>query len=511
MMQRAFELGYRRYEWKCDALNGPSRKAAKRLGFQVEGVFRQATIYKGRNRDTAWYSVIDSEWPELEGAFEKWLRPENFDEEGRQKISLRKLSSWQHFCCATKMLHYGSVVSSGGVMKIRIGSPVSGEYFYPRQKIINRLNKTLEGDNISFLAPRRTGKTSILFHLRDHCPEDNPHFFVNLETCTTPLQMIASLLVPFIKPTTKWGNALGSLKSGATSIIDRIESLSIVGNGISIKSGPQDWHKPAEQLLKLLESHECSLTYLLDEFPIFINSAARQDRDQCEALLRWFRVWRQQTVNSSIRFLVTGSIGLDSVVRRHKLADTVNDFRTVELPPLGESEALELLSALSSEISLSLPEPSAKHLLARLGNAYPYFVQIFVDELDNALPQAEKRLVTPELIDQIYRERVVISTGNEYLKHMWTRLKEALPDREYTAALTILKAIAHSERGFSRTQIEECVRATIPETAPLTEDELESILNLLKYDGYFQQDTEAPFRTRYFSNLLRDNCLRRYA
>jgi RimJ/RimL family protein N-acetyltransferase len=89
MMRRAFdELGYRRYEWKCDALNEPSRQAAQRLGFSFEGIFRQATIYKGRNRDTAWYSILDREWPALKRAFEQWLDPANFDETARQKRSL---------------------------------------------------------------------------------------------------------------------------------------------------------------------------------------------------------------------------------------------------------------------------------------------------------------------------------------------------------------------------------------------------------------------------------------
>ncbi len=88
MMKRAFELGYRRYEWKCDALNAPSRAAAQRLGLSFEGVFRQATHYKGRNRDTAWYAAIDKEWPELETAFRRWLDPGNFDEQGRQKSRL---------------------------------------------------------------------------------------------------------------------------------------------------------------------------------------------------------------------------------------------------------------------------------------------------------------------------------------------------------------------------------------------------------------------------------------
>lgn len=89
MMARAFDdLGYRRYEWKCDALNAASRAAAERLGFTYEGTFRQATHYKGRNRDTAWFSILDSEWPSLKARYDTWLAPENFDKHGQQIRSL---------------------------------------------------------------------------------------------------------------------------------------------------------------------------------------------------------------------------------------------------------------------------------------------------------------------------------------------------------------------------------------------------------------------------------------
>ena len=93
MMKRVFELGYRRYEWKCNSLNAPSRAAAQRLGFSYEGVFRQAAVHKGRNRDTAWFSIIDSEWPSLRAAFERWLAPANFDQDGRQRVSLSSLTA----------------------------------------------------------------------------------------------------------------------------------------------------------------------------------------------------------------------------------------------------------------------------------------------------------------------------------------------------------------------------------------------------------------------------------
>jgi len=92
MMQRAFGLGYRRYEWKCDAFNAASCSAAQRFGFSFEGIFRQATMYKGRNRDTAWFSITDREWPTLKDAFLTWMKADNFDDQGNQLRSLRSLT-----------------------------------------------------------------------------------------------------------------------------------------------------------------------------------------------------------------------------------------------------------------------------------------------------------------------------------------------------------------------------------------------------------------------------------
>jgi len=94
LMRHVFDdLGYRRFEWKCDSLNAPSRQAAERLGFRFEGIFRQVVVYKGRSRDTAWFSIMDHEWPVLATAFAEWLAPGNFDAQGRQLRSLVALRS----------------------------------------------------------------------------------------------------------------------------------------------------------------------------------------------------------------------------------------------------------------------------------------------------------------------------------------------------------------------------------------------------------------------------------
>jgi len=93
MARHVFEtLRYRRYEWKCNALNEPSKRAALRFGFTYEGTFRQHMIIKGRNRDTAWFSMLEGEWPAIKASFERWLAPQNFDADGKQKTSLRELT-----------------------------------------------------------------------------------------------------------------------------------------------------------------------------------------------------------------------------------------------------------------------------------------------------------------------------------------------------------------------------------------------------------------------------------
>lgn len=99
MMREAFALGYRRYEWKCHAFNEASRAAALRLGLSFEGVFRNARVVKGRNRDTAWFAAIDREWPALDAAFQRWLSPANFDAEGKQRVALSELTR--------PLLHHG--------------------------------------------------------------------------------------------------------------------------------------------------------------------------------------------------------------------------------------------------------------------------------------------------------------------------------------------------------------------------------------------------------------------
>ena len=389
-------------------------------------------------------------------------------------------------------------------MKFRIGSPVSGDNFFQRPLVISSLRNALGRDHVSFLAPRRTGKTSVLIHLEETAPGNHPHFRINLEKCTRPDQMISTLLKPFSEQNSRWKKSLGTVWDGVSKLDFKIGPA-----GIGFEKAGKDWQKPAEAFLTTLLNHDGPITFLLDEFPILVDAAAKEDHKNCEAMLRWFREWRQRTADTDIRFLVTGSIGLDNVVRRHGLADTVNDFDSIGLPPLTEDQAIEFISKLADGEGLTLSKTQAAQMLDLLGNAYPYFIQIFVAEIHDRYQPSES--ITSDLIEQVYHERMVSGPRNKYLPHMWDRLGQSLNEQELRMAQAVLRAVVRSKDGLSGEQIAEAARSALPQTEDLDSSTLGYVIEVLKHDGYLQQDLKAPHRTRFFSNLLRDYWLRRHA
>ena len=398
-------------------------------------------------------------------------------------------------------------------MKLKIGAPVSGKNFFPRPDIIFRLRKALGRDHVSFLAPRRTGKTSVLIHLEESSAEDHPRFRINLETCTTPAEMVTALLKAVGKEGSRWSQVTTGIWKKVSASMEAIEAISIAGTKVTFQKGSKDWQKPADALLHQLLKHDGPITFLLDEFPILVDAIAKSDRDECESMLRWFREWRQRTSDTQIRFLVTGSIGLANVVRRHGFSDTVNDFDSVELPPLQPEDARQFILSLAEGNGLTLSEKHAAQILDLVGNAYPYFLQIFLAEIDNACPpeEGQDRPITSELIRRIYRERIITGPRNKYLPHMWERLEKSMLEEEVVLARAILRAIAKQEKGLSREQLTSAAREALPEEIGLNDDALQQVLEILKHDAYLLQNTDPPYHFSFFSNLLHDYWKRRHA
>ncbi len=394
-------------------------------------------------------------------------------------------------------------------MEIRIGPPVSGENYFARPDIEELLRRKLGRGNVSFMAARRTGKTSLLRRLVDEAPDTTPHFLINLEKCTTPEHWLAEMVAPVLGERGRWGRALDRCREP----LRKIEGLEFPGIG-KVRFRGTDWRDASATFLDTLIAHAQPVVFLLDEFPILVDEMARQDVDRCRAMLRWFREWQQRTFDAGIRFLVTGSIGLDGVVKRYGLWDAVNQLERAELPPLEPEQGIAFLLRLSSDNGVALDEPRARVILDLVGAPWPYFLQIFVAQLRDHAPDPDRAD-----LERIYQERMIGAGRDQHVDHMWERLRRVFEPSEERLAKDVLKVVARADEGLTRRALEATARRAVEDRGTDFDEELwRFVFQVLEHDGYLAAvpvavpgGGDGPVRFRFFSNLLRDCWRRHYA
>ena len=408
--------------------------------------------------------------------------------------------------CAIFLLRNRKIAQYSYCMDIKTGPPVTGNNFYPRPLLIKRIHQRIRRGHLAFLGPRRTGKTSILNEIFSSPPEGFVPVLLNLEKHDIVAgwleAMVRAIRVALNKPEPK----LAWIKSKGKEFLNRMASIKFPVGEIELNAPMADhaWRLVADDLQALLNESGAPLLFLLDEFPVFLNLVAgKSSREEVEAVLNWFRALRTEP-NVSFRFLVTGSIGLKAVVRRLGLAPSINDFDTLEIPPLEESEALELVCCLAKDNAIVLSKKNPGQILRLLGANWPILIQLFVSEIQDA------NFRTPPTALQLtglYQSRLVNDgRSNEYCSGMFTRLKVVFTASECRLAREILKQLCASARGLSREEFETIHARLIPDAAQrsLQDDDLENVIEVLKHDGYVLRENEGECRTRFASNILRD-------
>ncbi|MCK7494387.1 MAG: hypothetical protein MZW92_26810 [Comamonadaceae bacterium] len=268
-----------------------------------------------------------------------------------------------------------------------------------------------------------------------------------------------------------------------------------VSNPEFFKLTETGWTDSAGEFLEELNRLDQAVLFLLDEFPIMINLFAKRHGElEAESALRWFRAWRQENLGGNVRFLLTGSIGLDSVVRRLGFPDAINDLRRQELWPLRRRRGHRADPALGLRQFAAWTRRSPLRWQGNScgspGTAWPYFLQLFVAELQEANP----RPVTRAGVKLIY-DKVVFGKRSQYAEHMWKRLNDVFPAPLADAARAVLKLVADSSNGVERQEL----RARTPVIEP---EDFNYVLDVLGHDGYLRETDDGRFV--FFSNLLRD-------
>ena len=384
-------------------------------------------------------------------------------------------------------------------MKNRTGKPVRGDDFFDRERELAEIWHLLERDNLLLLAPRRTGKTSLMNEMVDRPISGARCFFVDVESVDSEAQFAARILRKLYseEPEGAWW---ARLSDGVRDVLSRVGKVAAGPVEVDLSRALEsDWRESATTILTLLRGLDGHKVLLIDEFPRFVQRLLMKEGgpQRTQLLLDWFRELRisRELEEAKVHFLLAGSIGLDAVVSRSNLSGSINDLEVFHLGPLVAGQDRQLIDALCRGEALELPEAVRQRICEAIDWPVPYHLQLVFSEVLRAV-KFRAMDPSPRLVDDC----VEALTGPERRKnfaHWEERLRDPLatkPERDWIAE--ILRAAARDPEGITREHAAELKHRH----APALELDVDALLLSLHHDGYLVLDGA---RWRFGSSLLR--------
>lgn len=394
-----------------------------------------------------------------------------------------------------------------------VGRPVRGGNFFDRERELRLLWQRLATDHVLLLAPRRVGKTSLLYRLADDAPQHELRaVYLTVAHAQREVEFVKALV-----------DALGSHKDGEGAVkrVSKGPLKRLLRRTRRIDAGPlsfefdtsapdaeQHWTTMAEELATAMERLGHAWLVLVDELPIFVMTLLRQDPTGLRArgFLNWFRDLRNPAGRAPrIRWVVAGSIGLDAVVARHNVGDTINDLNPVALGAFTPQVADAFLRALAESYGLVLGDDVRARVCERAGWLIPFYLQIIFSKL-HELATEHLETPTPALVDRVVDE-LLGPTYRAYFDYWRQRLTEELGHPDDTQALALLSAAARAPEGASRDVLAQVLGEHVSDAAE-RDAQLRYLLDILENDGYLVREAD---QYRFRSALLREFWVRRVA
>jgi hypothetical protein len=398
---------------------------------------------------------------------------------------------------------------TGGRVQNHVGRPVRGENFCGRQEELGRITGWLQQNHVLLLAPRRVGKTSLMYKLAaDRAAAGKPVVYTSAAGGQdSELALILSLYHEAAKVSAPVRERLlaGQVKRalGAGASFEAF-GLQLALAGLS----PSSWPDVGDELIDALRATDQDWLLLLDELPVFVVKlvAAPEGHGRAQRLLEWLRDARQGPAVGAdrLRWLMAGSIGLDAVAQRLQLGATINDLLIARLGAFPEADARALLAGLSQGHALPLSAPAVDRLLARVGWLIPHHIQLAVHQL------LEQRRAGDGPVDAAKVDLAINAleqpSANAYFDTWTQRLTEELGRPQDGLARALLGACARDPEGATLGVLDAVLYAAVP--AEDRHEQRAYLLRVLENDGYIVEENQ---RWRFRSPLLRAWWLRRFA
>jgi hypothetical protein len=398
-------------------------------------------------------------------------------------------------------------------LKQGLGNWVDGDLFFDREKELEVFSNYLrQRVNLLLVAPRRIGKTSFMRQASRVLADEIIGLYVDVEKSASPEEAIVELGLACKPFKSLWTKAVGAFGE----LLTKLESVKVSELSITLRSSlnADNWRQKGDELIAVLAAAADQAgkptVLFFDEVPILVNRILRGPegtRSETPAstdrrlIADMFMSWMRDNAarhKGKVVFVVTGSIGLEPVLRRAGLSGTINALHPFELKPWRDEIAVACLLALAADAEFPLPEPQAAHMVARLGCAIPHHIQLFFDHLRSAyILDDESGDVTSAFIDTVYDSKMTGLHGHADLMHMEERLKLVLDDKLFELALTLLTETAVVG------SLAEDASAAITKRLRAERSDLLETLSILQHDGYLRWiDDKKAFV--FVSHLVRD-------
>lgn len=366
-------------------------------------------------------------------------------------------------------------------MKNVIGQPARGENFYPRVKEIEEINESLSnGNNLQIAAPRRVGKTSILWYFLDNAIGNRHYVYVDTESIKDEDTFYKKILQevlrnPKISNSKKLINIISEKSNG---FFKKLKGVNILGNGIEFnhEEGQKDYFN---QLLNFLigyaQSEDIELVILIDEFPQTIENIKKSNLDAAIAFLQGNRELRlNPELKGMVKFIYTGSIGLNYTVAKLESTASINDLNSIEVGALSERDAIDLFKALL-ETKKRIPAEEASYYLLKTIQWYiPFHIQLITQEIISETKENEE--VTIGVVEKCINNIIDLRHQNHF-EHYSSRLKSQFKGDDFKYAEEILKLIATNNTQTKQETVDVSTRYKL-------ESDYKRIIETLMYDGY---------------------------
>lgn len=394
-------------------------------------------------------------------------------------------------------------------MRVSTGNWVSGDDFFGRERELEVLERKVRGgSHVLLTGQRRMGKTSLARELgRRLAQQDWLFLFADLEAATRAEDAVAEIAAA--------ARIAGVVRTVRSRIADvwrgfrgRIEEISAGPEEFRMKFRGElnagNWRRYGGELIRACAEHERPALLVMDELPIFLNRMLREEQDgrkRVDEFLSWLRREMQDIGGKSLSLVVSGSIGLEPLVRRLGIPDRINHFYPFRLGPWDREASIACFERLAGDCGLSIEDGVAAAVYKKLGIGVPHHVQAFFARLQDFAAMQGRERVTPPDVEEVYRTQLLGPPGQNDLVHYETRLGEALEEEDRRIAMDILaEAAARQALGAdARRGLEERLYAESVDDAPAR---IADTLAVLEHDGYLQADSAGVYR--FPSHLLRD-------